>query len=67
MTRKHFVAIAKAFNEARPPYEPQVNESTIASYNQWCILMRAIADVCESTSPRFNRSTFITACEGGTK
>ena len=55
MTRKHFQAFAEALKRERP-------DSCLASHVQWTAEVRAIADVCRSFNPGFDRERFYTAC-----
>jgi hypothetical protein len=48
MSKKHFIALAKALRAAKPTMERE----------PFFALMNAIADVCAATSSTFNRSTF---------
>jgi len=51
MSKKHFIALAKALSAAAPhmPLEP------------FMALVHSIADVCAASSRTFNRSTFLNA------
>ena len=53
MSRKHFIAIAAAILENR---EATDNTDVVD------MMARAIADVCASTNPQFNRVRFLRAC-----
>ena len=54
MTRKDFEAIARAFAQTRP--------GVVKMDGDWARAMRAIADHCEESNPRFNRERFVNAC-----
>ena len=49
MSKKHFIALAKALRHSRFSMEREA----------FMLLMNEIADVCQSASPTFRRSTFI--------
>ena len=55
MTRKHFTALAEALKRERP-------NGCVASSVQWIAEVRAIADVCRSFNPGFDRERFYAAC-----
>ena len=56
MTKKHFEALADALANCRPL--PTDHEGM--SY--WDDSVSAVADVCESTNERFDRTKFVRAC-----
>ena len=56
MTRKHYVAIAAAFNREVETCATKHGNTT--HYR----LVNAIADVMAADNPRFNRAHFIAAC-----
>lgn len=55
MTRKDYVAIARAF--------ATVNERMIDPSNEWIVLRAEIADVFEADNTNFDRERFYAACE----
>lgn len=60
MTKKHFRLLAKNFSIELGPRKLTVNERLL-----WERLRDIVADVCQETNPRFDRSKFIAACENG--
>jgi len=69
MTRKDFEALAAALAKVRPleandTHEPEVITATFWRIHQWGECTLAVADVCESANPLFDRARFIKACEG---
>ena len=50
MTRKHYIAIAKAIAELDLP---KPNKAAVAD---------TIADCCQADNPRFDRARFLAAC-----
>jgi len=57
MTKKDYLAIAKAVADALSTCELDSAESTAVEY-----LATKLADVCESDNARFDRETFLMAC-----
>ena len=57
MTRKHFIALARALNDARP-----IMHDGTDYYKGWFRCVNAIADVCAQTNARFDRARFLAAC-----
>ena len=57
MTRKHFEAIAAMLAESKPIWVGKAQ-----SRIQWEADCNAMADVCQSFNSRFNKETFIKAC-----
>ena len=57
MTKKHFTAIAAAFNRAHghAMLEPNPHLAIIH-------LAHAMADICQASNPRFDRERFLSAC-----
>jgi len=49
MAKKHFIALAKALRASRFSMEPDAFK----------LLINEVADVCQSASATFNRSTFL--------
>lgn len=77
MTRKDFVAIARAIKDAREASAPQSARAGTASSDINAIredadrqtharifdsLSRSLAQVCASTNPKFDKTKFLTAC-----
>jgi hypothetical protein len=58
MTRKDYVAIARALRGSR--YLVQPNRF------QWSTTVKAIADTLAADNPRFDRTRFYAACASGT-
>lgn len=56
MTRKDYVAIAKAIASVRDPND-NLDEVVTAS-----LIAEKIANVCAADNPRFDRERFIAAC-----
>jgi hypothetical protein len=54
VTRKHFVAIAKALAEIRAKAEADKHTCELVS--------RALADVFAESNPAFDRARFVAAC-----
>jgi len=54
MSKKDFVAIAKAIKDARETYG---RDGIVSEYTA-----KAIAAHCATTNPAFNRARFLTAC-----
>lgn len=59
MTRKDYVALARAIHGAQP--EPAAS----IELKQWERVWYRIADVLEADNPRFDRQRFIDAVENG--
>ena len=57
MTRKHFVALAIALAETRPPVEAD------AARMQWSSTRQALVRAIEAFNPRFERDRFYRATE----
>jgi hypothetical protein len=57
MTRKHFNTIAETLAESKPIWVGKAQ-----SRIQWEADCNAMADVFQSFNPRFNKETFIKAC-----
>lgn len=55
MTRKDFVALARALARVRP--------SRLDEYGLWSETVTAVADVCALSNARFDRSKFYDATE----
>ncbi len=64
MTRKHFVALANKIAGQYPVCD------SVAEFqfkvDQWERTLRAVADSCAESNPRFDRERFIAACHGYT-
>lgn len=56
MTKKHFIALAKALAKRRPE-----NNKTKA-YDQWFLDVHAVKDCCCEFNEFFNHQKFIDAC-----
>lgn len=69
MTKKHFNALAAALRASRAPEflpdTPWRAEDNSIADAQWRADVRAMADVCASFNPAFDRDRFIAACYGG--
>ncbi len=67
MTRKHFNALASALHKIRPTdnSHPLRCDHTDGRYDRWFEAVSSVADVCESSNPRFSRSKFQMACDSG--
>lgn len=57
MSKKHFIKLAEALKQTRPERIGLENK-----WHQWCLMVRAVADVCASTNERFDRGRFLAAC-----
>jgi len=55
MTRKHYVAIARALQFAKP----KVNDP---KYYAWKTLVSEMVSICAADNPRFNSDKFRAAC-----
>lgn len=62
MTRKDYVALARAFAKVQPL------DSEPHHFDQWADDVRAVADILEADNPRFDRLRFLyaAASTGGT-
>jgi len=60
MTKKDYQAIAGAFWRARP-----ISAERTGPASDWQRAIDALADVLAADNPRFDRATFIAACEDG--
>lgn len=60
MTRKHFTALARALAASRPIGTP--HPDLLAQWHDDC---DAVAKVCASFNPGFDRARFLAACQGG--
>jgi hypothetical protein len=58
MTRKDYVAIARAFAKLQP-FDGNL-------FDQWADDVRGIADVLAADNPRFDRQRFLFACASAT-
>ena len=59
MTRKDYVLLAQALNDAYPEYrEPDMLQ-------QWGVTVQRIADALADDNARFNSQRFIDACKAG--
>ena len=56
MSRKHFIALAKALADAGPHMQAR------GCHHEFMYLVQAIADVCAAQSTTFNRQRFVDAC-----
>ena len=74
MSKKHFIALAKALKSTRPGPEP-LPDSEFPDHvllralfkgraQQWNQDVRMVADACGNDSGRFEYSTFVHACGG---
>ena len=59
MTRKHFIALAKALYENQP-YENETGE-----YSTWLAVCNSIATACHDNNSSFKHVKFIDACMHG--
>jgi hypothetical protein len=60
MTRKHFIALAKALNIGKVPLNQTfTSEDVNRMHAETC---RAIAHVCAQTNTLFDRARFLAAC-----
>ena len=60
MTRKHFIALAKALKIGKvPPNRMYTSADVDLMHTETC---RAIAHVCAQTNPLFDRAKFLDAC-----
>jgi hypothetical protein len=64
MTRKDYVAIAKAFQYSYLKITPDSDDADCAHRNVWHVLRMDIANALADDNPRFDRQRFYTACEG---
>lgn len=55
MTRKDYIAIARALNNAKP-------EGPLAAFRQHTQDCNAVADALQRDNERFDRDRFLTAC-----
>lgn len=60
MTRKDYVAIAELMRDERESAELSTD-----GYRVWADIEISLADVFETDNPRFDRTRFYRACEGG--
>ena len=60
MTRKHFIALAKALNVGRVPPGQTFTSADVNRMQDETA--RAIAHVCAQTNPLFDRARFLAAC-----
>jgi hypothetical protein len=58
MTTKHFVALARALADTRPPWTAQVELA------QWIEDVKAVSEVCQKSNERFDKGRFVFACNG---
>lgn len=58
MSKKHFEALAAALNGVGPLSEDTTSKQAI----QWLSDVDAVADVCASFNPNFDRARFLQAC-----
>ena len=56
MSKKHFIALAKALNRQMPSEDSR-------EYSQWKRDVEAVADVCSAMNPAFEYNTFRNACK----
>ena len=52
MSKKHYEALAAALHEER------------GAEDEWLACVHAVADVCATFNPRFDRERFLSACHG---
>ena len=58
MTKKHFIALAKALASMRP-----LEVEGTPDLLKWVCCCSGVADVCESANKLFDRKRFLKACE----
>ena len=60
MTRQHFAAIAAVLLKERPDRDgtPWAN----GARDEWSTIVLAMAALCQSQNPRFDRARFLAAC-----
>ena len=59
MTKKHFVALAKAFASVKP--DPYLGAGI---WSQWKRDVSVVSSACAEQNTRFDRTRFLKACEG---
>ena len=59
MTKKHFIALAKALRAEKPGSNWDPNKLI-----QWDLDVKAVANVCASASPRFDRDLWMAYVNG---
>jgi hypothetical protein len=59
MSKKHFIALANAFRESKPP-----EHTTELGFMQWWDDVLAIADACSNANPAFNRERWLGYIKG---
>lgn len=57
MTKKHFIALAKALRSQRPAFDER------KEWERWTYMRNAVAQVCADFNPNFDRARFIAATE----
>lgn len=57
MTKRHFIALARALLAERPGDNWDANKKV-----QWELDCKAVAKVCLAQNPRFDRGKFLLAC-----
>jgi hypothetical protein len=57
MSKMHFIRLAALLRGLKP-----ATAKTSASYKQWDETVYAIAGLCGSFNPRFDRTRFVDAC-----
>lgn len=68
MTRKDYQVLASALHDVQPELITSSDDRYGAAYgNQWQACVSAIADALAKDNPRFDRTRFLVACNGGKK
>lgn len=63
LTRKHFQSLAAALRSTKPTIEQcGYSEALALATEHWAHTCRAIANVCATTNPQFDRAKFLAAC-----
>ena len=58
MTKRHFIRLASLLHSIKPTSGPTIEQQ----YKQWEDTVYAIAGLCGSFNPRFDRTRFVDAC-----